>query len=780
MGTAIPVKPTILQPQLAQEQQSEKALGHNEQTFRRIFDQMSQMIWLLSPDGILLEVNQAAVKVGGLQPVDVKGYPFWRTRWWSRSTQTVEQLQKAIASAGTGRSIRYKVEILGCEDTIVTTDFSLKPIVDEAGCIVQLLAEGHEITNHKQTETYRRNSGTYELQIFEKSQAVKLLIEPQSGAIVDANSAAAQFYGHSREKLKQMHITDINTLTPVQVKAEMKRAVAEQHKSLESSHRLASGEIREVEVYSSPIDFQGRKLLYSIIHDISDRAKEKAELEKFVSLLKATIEASFNGVLVLGLQGEIITFNQRLIEMWQIPEAVLDSGKPETQLKLFANKLKDSVSFVKKLNLLSTAPEIESKEILELKDGRIFEHNSRPQRLGKCVVGRVLIFRDITELCRTGAALRQSEARFRTLAEMTNVIIFVDQGKQFRYVNPAAKAITGYEPAELLDLPNFQQMMQIQESKSSRLHSQTFTYPKHEECRILTKSGEECWLECSIDLIEFEGKPAVLGTAVDVTKRKQAEAAIFQNLAQEKKLSQWRLHFASMLSHEIRRSLNIVSLAASAMRNYGQQWPEAKKSKYMHRILNAVNRMDELLKKALVIGQTDAGKLNFDPHPLDLVWFCKKLVSQIQMDTGKQHPISFVYQNINQDKYDRQLAANPNFKHPKRFKLDEQLLESILTNLLSNAIKYSPAGSPVSLEVTEDNEQVILRVKDQGIGIPLADQQKLFEPFHRARNVADLPGTGLGLAVVQKCVDMHSGQITCESEVGMGTTFTVKLPINGC
>ena len=109
--------------------------------------------------------------------------------------------------------------------------------------------------------------------------------------------------------------------------------------------------------------------------------------------------------------------------------------------------------------------------------------------------------------------------------------------------------------------------------------------------------------------------------------------------------------------------------------------------------------------------------------------------------------------------------------------MDEKLLRQILENLLSNAIKYSPNGSTVEFTLSRHQNQAVFQIRDQGIGIPTEDQQRLFETFHRASNVGTVAGTGLGLAIVKKCVDIHQGQIAMDSEIGVGTTFTVTLPI---
>ena len=106
------------------------------------------------------------------------------------------------------------------------------------------------------------------------------------------------------------------------------------------------------------------------------------------------------------------------------------------------------------------------------------------------------------------------------------------------------------------------------------------------------------------------------------------------------------------------------------------------------------------------------------------------------------------------------------------------MLGHILGNLLSNAIKYSPTGSTVRFTLTFDDTLAVFRIQDQGIGIPPADLPHLFESFHRATNVGNIQGTGLGLAIVKNCVEIHHGEITVKSEIGLGTIFTVTLPLN--
>lgn len=182
---------------------------------------------------------------------------------------------------------------------------------------------------------------------------------------------------------------------------------------------------------------------------------------------------------------------------------------------------------------------------------------------------------------------------------------------------------------------------------------------------------------------------------------------------------------------------------------------------YFRRIQSIVKHLIQLVNDVLFLERTEAGKLEFNATPVDLLTFCGELVEEIQLTVGNKHKLIFAHRGEN------------TLAH-----LDSKLLRQIVTNLLSNAIKYSPESCTVRFDLICEPNEVILRIQDEGIGVPQEDQPKLFESFQRASNVGTIPGTGLGLTIVKKSVDLHGGQITVESEVGVGTTFTIALPWN--
>jgi len=152
--------------------------------------------------------------------------------------------------------------------------------------------------------------------------------------------------------------------------------------------------------------------------------------------------------------------------------------------------------------------------------------------------------------------------------------------------------------------------------------------------------------------------------------------------------------------------------------------------------------------------------LEFKPVSLELGAFVRRLVDEVLSATDRRCPIEFLLAQM-----------------PAKVQADERLLRHIFTNVLTNAVKYSDAGQVVKFEIERTRADIVFTIRDQGIGIPEADQEWLFNAFHRGRNVGDRPGTGLGLVIVKRCVDLHGGKINVDSELGEGTSVTVRLPI---
>ena len=232
-------------------------------------------------------------------------------------------------------------------------------------------------------------------------------------------------------------------------------------------------------------------------------------------------------------------------------------------------------------------------------------------------------------------------------------------------------------------------------------------------------------------------------------------------LVKAREVNQFKSEFVSILSHDIRNPLNAILLAAGLLKSNDEKLTPDKKVAHYQMIRSAIKNMSLLLDEASFIGKADSGRLSCELIEIDLVFFCHAIIEELRL-TAVEKNIDIVF-NIKGDNID--------------ILGDEKLLHHILTNLLGNAVKYSTSNSKVIFDLIFQSKAVIFSIQDSGIGIPIKEQKQLFEPFHRASNVGNIPGTGLGLAIVKKSVEAHGGEIAVQSQEGVGSTFTVTLPL---
>lgn len=382
--------------------------------------------------------------------------------------------------------------------------------------------------------------------------------------------------------------------------------------------------------------------------------------------------------------------------------------------------------------------------------------------------------RDTTGRKRVEQALRHSEERFRSLIENAlDIIMILDPDGTIGYVSPSVEKVLGYAVADLLG-KNVVEFIHPEDWIATRDLPQT-TLREHLTNPIqhpdLTRPIEfrNRHQDGSWRILEAIGQPFVDNTATlrvmvnarDITERKRLDE-IRSALEREKELSALKTRFFSMASHEFRTPLSTALAAAQVLENSPNEWENTEKRlRNLHRIQDSVRNMVQLLDDILTINRAETGNLAFNPKPMDLERYSRLFVEEMQLSAGTRHTLTFTCQG----------NAIP-------VCLDEKLLRSILANLLSNAIKYSPEGGNVYLTLAFQADTVTIAVQDRGIGMSHNDQKQLFEPFYRGKNVRNIPGTGLGLVVVKKCVDLHQGTIHMTSEVGVGTTCVVTLSLN--
>jgi PAS domain S-box-containing protein len=244
----------------------------------------------------------------------------------------------------------------------------------------------------------------------------------------------------------------------------------------------------------------------------------------------------------------------------------------------------------------------------------------------------------------------------------------------------------------------------------------------------------------------------------------QSLSQLERALLKEKELNELKSQFISRASHEFRTPLATIQTASDLLRNYGYKMSDEKKLERIDKIQREVKGMANLLEEVLVIGRTESGKFDLQGESINLEDFCLEIIEQTKLLGSGKHEI--IFKNINA---------------PKKVVIDTKFFKQIISNLLSNAIKYSPNATEVNFMISQVNDhtpKLLLEFQDQGIGIPQADQDKIFNHFYRAHNVGMIAGTGLGMAIIKNSIDILGGAIQLTSIENKGTTVLVKLPIN--
>ncbi len=367
----------------------------------------------------------------------------------------------------------------------------------------------------------------------------------------------------------------------------------------------------------------------------------------------------------------------------------------------------------------------------------------------------------------------------RRLAYAVPDVLFIYdiQRERSLYLSPRTREALGYAPSDIerdpqaflkqaLDADDWQAFASLCEQLERLPENEALTL----ECRLKHQDGSWRWFTLRQVVLDRspDSKPRrVLGLAHDMTASRQAELALREreklevSLAKEQELSALKNRMMASLSHEFRTPLASILASSELLERYFERLPPSRRVEAFATIRSQVLRLKAMLDELSDVVLFEAHERACHPHPVDLPALCRDAIEQIEtMEAGARITLTA----------DGDLAAVP---------LDAELVKPVVRVLLHNAVKYSPPGSGVQIALARREAEVEIRVSDQGIGISPADQERIFEPLFRGGNVGVINGLGLGLTLARQYVGLHGGQIAVASQVGQGSTFTVRLPIAG-
>jgi PAS domain S-box-containing protein len=356
--------------------------------------------------------------------------------------------------------------------------------------------------------------------------------------------------------------------------------------------------------------------------------------------------------------------------------------------------------------------------------------------------------------------LWQSEQLYKSIARNFpgGVISIFDRSLRYLFAEGQGLFELGIETADLIGQDYISRMDGSTAVKVKNNLEKVF---QGEQLSFEVEVGKFTYLINAVPLVDNDGKiDRILVVEKNITPQKQAEIRLQKNFEKERELNEMKSRFVSMASHEFRTPLTTINSSAGLIQNYLDKGMLDKTPKHIERIRNSVRNLTSILNDFLSIEKLESGKININLIECNLCDIITEVIEEFDQLKKRGQKIEI------------------NGSNELIILIDHSLIKNILINLISNALKYSPENGKVRVSFTDYENNILLEVSDNGIGIPESDKLKMFERFFRAANVTNIEGTGLGLTIVKRYLDLLGGKIDFESEEGKGTTFKLIIPKN--
>ncbi len=776
------------------------------------------------PDLPLVYVNPAFERITGYAAAEVLGRNSRFLHGSDRQQPGLEEIRRSLREQ---KECRVLLRNYRKDGTQFWNELYVSPVFDEEGNLTHFVAVQNDITERVRAEERLRES---------EAQLRTILLAVKEGITFSDRQGHFYVYNPEMEALTGYTQAEANasgdfTRLIFPDAAEREAAL----RGLQALDRLGAthegdvrihakdGTVRHVLVSTTLVSYEGRDMYLSAYRDITERKlheenqRQQRERERLLESITLRIREDLNLDRILSttveevrqlLQADRVAV-YRFAPDWSgqfVVESVAPGWLPLVNQQYYDPCFGTSHAILYQQGRVSAIADVSSADVspchrallapFQVKANLVVPVLRRQQLWGLLIAHQCAAPRQWQELeidllrqlaDRVGIAIQQAELYHRLqdlnatleqqVAERTaeleqsrrDLQEYIDAMATFNSkldtegriltVNEAARAAANLPLEQLLgqlfwQCPWWEGDTDTQERVKAAIAAATRSSATYIEARVSLPDGG--YIDTNLGFIPVCDRDGtvkyLIAEAHDVTDLQRA-------LAQEKELGELKSRFVSMVSHEFRTPLATIQAASDLLKYYAHKMTETRRMDRLNKIQAEVRHMTELLEDVLTIGKIEAKRLQFQPAPLDMEDFCRNLVAEVGATATPTHRIEF---------HSTGACTNQS--------LDSRLLRQIITNLLSNAIKYSPQGGKIEFLLACHPEGVTIEVRDEGIGIPPADRDRIFESFYRADNASSIPGTGLGLAIVKSSVELHGGEVHADSRPDGGTAFVVTLP----
>ena len=764
---------------------AEMALQESEARFNEVLDNLSDAFLILDSKWRYVYVNAVAEKFAGRSNEEMLGKVICNVLPNFVNSIPYEQCKKTMKDK-IPRTWTTKAVVGN-----IWSEFRAYPWKDGFSLFIRDISE-----NKKAEESLKESEERYH-SLFNNNHAVMLLINPDNGDIIDANPAATHFYGYNYNELVKMNINNINVLSKEEIHDKMQKSVLSQQNNFLFKHQLASGDIRDVDVYSGTIVLGGKKLLYSIVHDVTDRAIAQNKLKESNEELQSTTEElqvtneelhqqedkllqTYNELKVSEERFRSIIENIQDAYMRADKEGTIIMASPSAARMYRFNSIQEMIGTSTPSYFKNSEDRDFAREKLK-KYGKYNDYEVEARRNddtffwvsqnaqyyyddhGK-IQGSETIVRDITVKKVIEAALKKSEQSLADAQHIAHIgswewniktgeITWSNELYLIYRVDPNTFTPT---------LSSFGDYMHPDDEEYVNNHvDQLLTDGKlhNFDFRIVLDDGSIRVLNTLAEVAEFDknGKPSIImGINQDITERKEIELKLNENIKKLAQSNKELEEFAYITSHDLREPLRMITSFLQLLeRRYKDQLDEDA-NEFIGFAVDGAKRLDAMTHDLLQYSRINREKREIKPVNFEHVLEEALLNLKVPIEESNAVITHDPLPTINGD---------------------EQLKIRLFQNLIGNAIKYRSQESPkIHISAKKEKNQYLFCIKDNGIGMSPKHLEQIFIIFKRLHTPEEYEGTGIGLAIAQKIVHQQGGNIWAESEPDKGTTFYFTLP----
>lgn len=583
------------------------------------------------------------------------------------------------------------------------------------------------------------------------------------------NSAYAQAVGQARETVMKNQ-TD---LFPVTSKGAMRnllgKALLAERAQTEKFYAIVDGKRKQFDVVVAAYagDDGSKKSMLCFAQDISEVERHREEVKRHVDAHNEVLENLAAPIAIYGPDQRMIFYNRAYVQLWDFDEAFLSTGPSFSEIienlraRRRAPEQADFQRYKRERLALFTSLIEPREDMMHLPDGTTLRIMAIPHPFG----GVMFVHEDVTDRLALEASYNTVLAVQReTLDHLSEGVAVLGSDGRLKLYNPSFVAAWNLNEQDLSSEPHISELLELMRPM---LQFENWTQYKSELIgQVLDRNSRKAMIRrADQGIINLSTVPlpdgAVLNCFLDVSDSIKVEQALRASNAALAAADRLKSEFVANVSYQLRTPLNTIMGFAEILANQYFGTLNERQLDYARTLLESSKKLKTLIDDVLDVAMIEAGRMTLD----------KK---QVSVSGLVQSVVQMLSERIRQQGLQLKVDLS---SHLGQFHVDEKRIKQAIFNLLSNAIQYTPPGGIVSLHATRNNQQIVITVSDTGVGIPPADQARVWGKFERANPQIQQNGVGLGLALVRAFIELHGGTIHLQSAVHQGTTVTCHIPV---